>query len=284
MTSNTLKRRLLRRIPYFSRIANTLDSLESQNQELREKLAQELALRDHPQFSSPETLTIDGVPVPPDNLRQLVAGTEDLQWFLHSGQLGAQTIIDILAKQQLTISQFESILDFGCGCGRVIRHLRSYDTVRLHGTDCNRNTILWCDENLNFAEFSSNLLEPPTRYPNCSFDLIYAFSVFTHLTEQLQIPWIQELHRIIKPNGYLIITVHGDYYLSQIPEVNRETYQQGKLVVTGVDKVSLNECGAFHPESYVRNILVGELFDVIDFLPKGALGNPFQDAYFLKAR
>ncbi len=286
MARNTLKRRILRRTPILSRLAKSLDTLEDQNQELQEQLAQytTLRLRSHSRVDPSESLEPVNLPEPPNALRGWVAGTEDLQWFLDSGQLAAQTIIDVLAKQHLTISNFDSLLDFGCGCGRVIRHLYSYNTVMLHGSDCNANAIRWCDENLDFAEFSSNLIEPPTRYRKHSFDLIYAFSVFSHLTEQLQTLWIQELHRILKPNGYLIISVHGDYYLPQITEQEREAYNQGNLVVTGANHVGLNVCSAFHPESYVRNVMAGDYFRVCDFCPEGALGNPKQDVYLLQAK
>jgi SAM-dependent methyltransferase len=267
----------------LSRLAKALDSLEKQNQELREQLAQVVTLRAHSRLVSNDLPYVNEVPVPPSILRFWVAGTEDIQWFINSGQLGMQTIIDVLRKHNIALSQFESILDFGCGCGRVIRYLSSYSAIKIYGTDCNEDAIRWCDENLDFAVFSSNLLAPPTRYRDHSFDLIYAFSVFTHLTEELQIRWIQELHRILKPNGYLIITLHGDFYLSHIPETERESYKKGELIVTGTDKVSLNTCMAFHPESYVRNILVGELFEVIGFYPQGALGNPKQDVYLLKS-
>ena len=231
MKSNTIKRRILRRIPILSKLAKALDSLEIQNNELREQLEQQMALRNLPQFGSPELLNFDDVPLPPDFLRRLVSGTDDVQWFLESGQAGVQALVNILARQHMEINQFESLLDFGCGCARVLRHLRSYDSVNLHGSDYNSSAIRWCDENLNFAEFNTNMLEPPTRYRAHSFDLIYAFSVFTHLTEPLQIPWIRELHRILKPNGYLIITVHGDIYLDKIPEAEREKYQIGRAHV-----------------------------------------------------
>ena len=41
-----------------------------------------------------------------------------------------------------------------------------------------------------------------------SFDLIYAVSVFTHLTDN-SIPWLLELHRLLKPDGILIASYMG---------------------------------------------------------------------------
>jgi SAM-dependent methyltransferase len=279
----SVKRKLFRKIPVLSRVARALDALEEENRELRKHIPQPVLLSGNKdvQADPSELSDATGLPLPPASLREWVAGTTDLHWFLEGGKLGAQTILSILAKHNIELEKLESVLDFGCGCGRVIRHLHLYEAVRLHGTDCNQAAIVWCDENLNFAEFGTNRLEPPTRYRRHSFDLIYAFSVFTHLTESLQATWMHEMRRILKPLGLLIITVHGDYYLQHIPLSEQAGYQRGALVVTGEEAVGQNQCLAYHPEPYVRNILAKD-FEVVDFFPEGALGNPRQDAYLLR--
>lgn len=224
----------------------------------------------------------NGLPLPGPDLRKDVAGTDDLKWFIQGGKLGADTVVSLLEKQGISFGELNSVLDFGCGCGRVLRHLGHYENVQLHGTDISGRGIAWCDAYLNFAEFGTNRLEPPTRYRSGIFDFIYAFSVFTHLTQELQLLWMKEMRRLLKPEGHILITVHGDHYLDRIPESIKPAYQQGKLVISGGDRVGSNSCAAFHPPSYVRNALAPESgFKVIDFVPEGALGNPKQDAYLL---
>lgn len=282
MNSVSLKRRLLRRMPYLSRLAKTIDALEEENRELQKKLSAPLLSQDAgPQVGGTPSADADGVPLPPANLRNWVAGTDDLAWFLEGGQLGVQTITSLLARRNVALDELGSILDFGCGCGRVLRHLRRFD-VRIHGTDSNPAAIAWCDQHLDFAEFGTNRLEPPTRYRQHSFDCIYAFSVFTHLPEALQLAWMRELRRILKPGGHLIITVHGDHYVPQIGVASQAKYQRGELVVLGEEAAGQNHCAAFHPQTYVRNVLARE-FEVLDFIPEGALGNPKQDAYLLRS-
>ena len=51
----------------------------------------------------------------------------------------------------------------------------------------------------------------------------------------------------------------------------------------GEEAVGQNNCAAFHPETYVRNVLPRD-FDVVDFVPQGALGNPKQDAWLLRPK
>ncbi len=225
----------------------------------------------------------DGWPLPPPLMRYWVAGTDDTGWFLEGGRLGARTMTELLARHGIAFETFDSILDFGCGCGRVLRALRGFESVTLHGSDCNATAIAWCDEHLGFAQFGTNLLAPPTRYRPHAFDFIYAFSVFSHLSEALQVPWMEELHRILKPRGLLLLSVHGDHYIGNLDESGLARYRSGSLAVIQSDKAGANDCAAFHPEPYVRRVLARG-FDVVDFVPEGALGNPRQDVYLLRSR
>ena len=85
-----------------------------------------------------------GRPVPPGRLIHLVANTEDVAWFLDTGALAARSIRETLAKNGLAIEAFGSVLDFGCGVGRVIRQWSNLNGPTLHGTDYNPAWISWC--------------------------------------------------------------------------------------------------------------------------------------------
>jgi SAM-dependent methyltransferase len=223
-----------------------------------------------------------GIPIPPFHLIYLVAGTNDIPWFLRSGELAARSMQDILKKNGLDIERFGSILDFGCGVGRVIRHWNTLKGPVLFGTDYNRNLIAWCQNNLRFANFQTNPFAGGLDCQDGKFDFIYALSVFTHLTEPQQFFWIKELSRVLRPGGYLFITVHGEkFYLPQILPEDQGRFKRGELIVYGSEHEGSNVCVAFHPEEYVRHKIAKDLI-VVDYLPEGALGNPRQDVYFLK--
>lgn len=222
-----------------------------------------------------------GHPIPPGRLIHLVAGTEDITWFLDSGAAAARSLSDILGRHGRPIESFRSILDFGCGVGRVLRHWSTLRGPVLHGTDYNPDLVAWCRANLAFARFEVNGLDRRLTADDAAFDLIYALSVFTHLSEPLQRFWIDELARVLRPGGYLLITAHGAHYLEQLSAPEREQFRAGRLVVRSTRREGSNDCAAFHPEGYVRTTLARTL-DVVDFIPEGAVGNPRQDVYLLR--
>jgi len=231
-------------------------------------------------------LAPDGLPFPPEKLIHTVAGTRDTGWFWQGGQLGAQAITDLLARRGVALAECARILDFGCGCGRVIRHLRALaPDSELHGTDYNRALVGWCARSLPGVTFFDNQLAPPTRHADAGFDLVYAFSVFTHLTGPLQHAWLAELRRITRPRGLIIITTHGDRYLEKLTGADRDTFLRGEPVVWSGDDAGKNRCAAFHPPSYVREHLAPAAgLEVLEFVAEGALGNPHQDAWLLQRR
>jgi SAM-dependent methyltransferase len=226
----------------------------------------------------------DSLPLPPDDLRILVAGTPNIPWFMNGGYLSCQSILDALARHQIQLENGFRVLDFGCGCGRTLRHWARVPHISLYGSDYNPLLVDWCNEHLPFVSGSVNALEPPLPHASESFDLVYALSVFTHLPEALQLPWMAEMARVIKPNGYLLLTLHGESYMPDIPPEYRERFESGRLVVVHEDLAGENLCGAFHPPAYVSGEFTGKSFEVIDFVPEGAKGNPHQDLYLLKRR
>lgn len=224
-----------------------------------------------------------GLPIPPGRLIYLVAGTEDAAWFLAAGQRAAESVRSVLERQGIKPESLGAVLDFGCGVGRVIRHWEDLANqgVTLHGTDYNPALVAWCRRNLPFARFAVNGLGPGLEYPDGEFDLIYAFSVFTHLSPSSQTAWLTELQRVLKPGGHLLISLHGAYYRPSFTAEERERFDRGEMLIVQSGRQGSNDCAVYHPESYVRNELVRG-WELADFVPEGAWGNPNQDLYLLR--
>jgi SAM-dependent methyltransferase len=222
----------------------------------------------------------DGLPIPPASLRILVAASPEIAWFLDSGRHGAESIRTILEQNGVTLGRAGPVLDFGCGCGRVLRHFAALGDA-VHGTDLNPKLVTWCRRHLPFGHFETNPSEPPTAFEDGQFGLVYALSVFTHLPESLQAAWIQELRRVLRPGGHLVFSTHGSRYVAELRPEDRERFAAGQLVVRRDDRPGSNVCGAYHPEAYVRQHLARG-FTVVDFVPEGAAGNPWQDLWLLQ--
>lgn len=92
------------------------------------------------------------------------------------------------------------ILDIGCGAGRNIEELKKYGSV--WGLDNSEDALRFCKKrgrkNLIKANSENSGLK------NKSFDLITLLDVLEHTDDKKS---LKEIYRILKPSGYLLITV-----------------------------------------------------------------------------
>jgi len=168
------------------------------------------------------------------------------------------TLIADLIREYISENEIK-ICEWGCGPGRVIRHLdkiNGFGKVELFGTDYNKKSIEWCKENIKNAHFGENSLEPPLPLENNSFDCVYALSIFTHLSEKMHHAWLEELFRIIKPNGILIFTTHGDLYAKRLLPSEKAIYNSGCLVIIDKVKEGTKHFAAYHPPQFIKTKLL----------------------------
>jgi SAM-dependent methyltransferase len=109
-------------------------------------------------------------------------------------------------------------LDFGCGVGRILRPALIEDPgCELWGCDIDQPSIDWLGAECPELSLRRNGAWPPLDVPSGHFDLIWAFSVFTHLTDAWS-AWMLELHRLLKPGGILVATVFGPGHVNFVDE------------------------------------------------------------------
>jgi SAM-dependent methyltransferase len=222
-------------------------------------------------------------PVPGYDLIYLVSPAFDTAQFLRSGAEHLGTLTKLLTGNGVQLESLRTVLDFGCGCGRVLRHFPKLGLkgLKLYGSDYNADLIDWCRRNLSFAEFAVNKLEPPLPYPDRTFDFVYAISVFTHLTEPLQFAWLDEMARIVRPGGCLAITVHGSAFLIDLDEAQQQRFRSGQLVVKNPDNAGKNSCGTYHPVQYIKEKFT-HAFDILEIAEQTNLR--WQDFYLFRRR
>ena len=227
---------------------------------------------------APHLVLPDGksISFPLKNLVTRVHGDSEISAFL---EVGRQISIDIktaLQKIGKNFSEFQSVLDFGCGCGRVIIWYSSEsDSTSLYATDTDTEAISWCQKNIKFAKFNVNQALPPLPYEDNQFDFIYLISVFTDINEEMQLKWLQELERITKPGGVVLITTR------QLRSPKEAIEMAPKLVELGLIHMPSSAYKNVFPdwygitlqtEEYVRNKWVN-LFEIVDYFPGGIRGN-----------
>jgi SAM-dependent methyltransferase len=110
-----------------------------------------------------------------------------------------------------------SILDFGCGWGRLSRifyYFTSYSN--LIAVDPWIDSIIEC----NSCDLIENYLQSayiPDSLPvdnEMRIDFAYSFSVFTHLNEQAARACLRTISRYLSPNGFAIITIRPPEFWS----------------------------------------------------------------------
>jgi len=109
------------------------------------------------------------------------------------------------------------IVDFGSGWGRMLRLLRTrreLDETFLYGCEQHAGALRLCEKTVPRVCFSQTSSFPPCDLRSGFIDLVYAYSVFSHLNAPPHLAWAQEIHRILKPGGYTCVTVQRRAFIS----------------------------------------------------------------------
>lgn len=108
-------------------------------------------------------------------------------------------------------SQNELIVDWGCGSGRVARHIIKglNPNQQFMGFDIDKSAIDWA--NANIADFfKQSRMDPPLGIEAGAVDVLLAYSVLTHLSLNDLRKWVKEAARVLKKDGYFIFTILSD--------------------------------------------------------------------------
>jgi SAM-dependent methyltransferase len=223
----------------------------------------------------------DGLPIPPARLQLKTIGRVDAGYFLDSGAWNASVLRARVAAAGRDVESMDDILDFGCGCGRVVRWWTDLPRPLLNGCDFDPELVAWCRAHLPFASFRVNDLEPPLPYEDESFDLVYSISVLTHLPLAIQQAWAKELSRVLKPGGLALVTLMGDSMArTELLPAELRRYESGEPIVL-FESLAGGRCAAFHPPSYVRRWLDCD-WRILDHAPGAPQAEFAQDLWTLE--
>lgn len=240
----------------------------------------------------------DRFPIPHEDNRDNYFPDRPLEYWV-SGLTDVLTLTSWIEAQP-GFGPVRRVLDFGSSSGRVLRHwLCQQPAAELFGADLNTRSIAWGRKHLPGIYFFNNTIVPHLPFPDGYFDLITAYSVFTHI-DLLEETWLLELRRISRPGGLVVLTNHSEVVweaidaghfmyeslaasrptvpLTVTPELFRQPMPTPRLGFERLEGVA-NEINMFRSRSYVREQW-GRLFEVRDILERGHL---FHDLVILSA-
>ncbi|HYD03346.1 MAG TPA: class I SAM-dependent methyltransferase [Alphaproteobacteria bacterium] len=102
---------------------------------------------------------------------------------------------------KLNVPKTAKIIDVGCGSGSWLKVLRDLGYKNIYGTDMNAEELYVDKIKVPFKEANFN---KPFPYKDKEFDVVFSLEVIEHVEN----PWffMEEIQRILKPNGYCIMT------------------------------------------------------------------------------
>ncbi|OGF62952.1 MAG: hypothetical protein A2Y62_04755 [Candidatus Fischerbacteria bacterium RBG_13_37_8] len=182
-----------------------------------------------------------GVILPAQYMRFCGKEFKDNEYFLQSACKEAERL-----KNHLGFREGCAILDVGCGFGRLaIGLISAYgDKYQFHGIDVNRRAIDWCTKyitskhpSFSFMHLdvrnerynplgSQSITDFFTMYKDQSFNIIYLYSVFTHIEKEDVEVYLNEFRRLLTLGGKVFFTA---FVQSNVPDmvVNPSDYKKG---------------------------------------------------------
>lgn len=229
-----------------------------------------------------------GLTIPPAELRYNVVGPCTIEQFVLGGEKMFDDIEGALRSVSKSLNDIREMLDFGCGCGRLVLAVQGRKLAELSVTACDVDdrAVHWCQQFLKDIKCLVNHALPPLPFENESFDLIWCGSVFTHLDEKHQDLWLGELNRVLKPNGMLLASVHGPHlWEPRLPFWTLRKLREKGLVFarTGAD-AGIHPSWyqvAWHTEQYIREHWTS-VFEILGYRPRGL--NDYQDIVIAQKR
>jgi SAM-dependent methyltransferase len=135
----------------------------------------------------------------------------------HYFSVGLSAITNILDTVRIAKAKPASILDFGCGAGRVTRWIAAaFPNASIEGCDIRKADIEFVADTFGARTWLSGTdvakLNPPSGY-----DLIWVGSVFTHLSMRDSVALFDRLFSWLNPGGVFIFTSHGRHAATRGP-------------------------------------------------------------------
>jgi SAM-dependent methyltransferase len=162
--------------------------------------------------------------VPPNhNIRTTSSNT--IRHYYESGLTTALPIVVSAMHAGLDVSQPLNVLDFGCGAGRqLLQFTRHYPHWRMSACDVDFDVIKFIKRAYPRVDAYASSFDPPLKYADGTFDMLYAVSIFSHLSFDDARLWLAELARVLRPGGLAMLTFNGVHSLRNSHKAGRRKH------------------------------------------------------------
>jgi SAM-dependent methyltransferase len=152
---------------------------------------------------------------PPDDVQRSFVGqsgtaTIEEAWRFYS------LMAERWKKYGLRLGAQSNVLDFGCGWGRYARmFLHDVPGSHIWLADSWDGPLDICRETGVPGQRIRVQPMPPSPLPSNRFDLVFAYSVFSHLSPVAHLAWRTELARCTKRGGIVFVTTQARWFLDE---------------------------------------------------------------------
>lgn len=203
--------------------------------------------------------------------------------YFEDGPATATDLVTLIRKH--TPVEALKWLDWGCGPGRVVRHLPGLlgTSSIVFGTDYNHTYIDWCRKHIPQVQFRINAIDPPLNFENGAFNVVTGLSILTHLSEEKHLSWITELHRVTNKGAIVLLTTQGKHFRRKLLPGEKNIFDAGKLVTRERVSEGHRLFSSFQPPEFMKSLLIPG-FTILEWLEgsdeKGAIME--QDIWVVK--
>jgi hypothetical protein len=154
--------------------------------------------------------------MPPEWVQRQMTGSSGEAVILEAAAF-VRAVLELYGFDRTPLKQAR-ILDYGIGWARVARLFYKFTpTSQLHGVDA-WQTSLQHAQALGFRGHLALIDPAPAALPfEQPFDLVYAFSVFTHLPQSSALAAIKAIRGALSDEGLLVLTVRPREYWTLRP-------------------------------------------------------------------
>jgi SAM-dependent methyltransferase len=237
----------------------------------------------------------DKYPLPSREDREGYMDDRHYEYWL-SGLSDYLNIRYLLKKYGCELNPGSCIYDLGCASGRVIRHFLCQEkNLNLWASDINSRHVDWVSNHLgeNVKVFQNHSL-PNLPIEDNSFDLAYAFSVFSHI-DTFDIAWLLEIRRVLKPGGVAYLTIHSNHTWSLMRKgkaipiynalLNHPDFSEDELKKELPKEKTIYRYHAgsyranvFYDDAFIKRIW-GKYFNILEIIREG---HHYQDVVLLR--